>query len=97
MWDDMSKKQRRDAIKEWKVIEPLRRAARTERGIFEIPDDEYNKDPRCSMESHFNETYIFTEDFTCGEYIDYIKLTKEIENKLYEYWIIIASVYIILM
>jgi len=57
---------------------------------------EVEGDPRCHS-SNLNGTLVFTKDFNCDQYLDYIEQTKEIENKLYEYWIIIASVYIILM
>ena len=39
----------------------------------------------------------FTEEFNCATYMYYKKETEKLENRLFEYWIIIASVYIILM
>jgi ammonium transporter, Amt family len=40
---------------------------------------------------------VFTTDFTCATYLHYNNEAVKLENKLFEYWIIIASVYIILM
>ena len=40
---------------------------------------------------------VFTKTFTCATYLHYVKETQKMESKLFEYWIIIASVYIILM
>ena len=56
--------------------------------------DEFNKDldPRCAAAK-----YIFNENFTCASYLYYVERTQNLENKLFQYWIIIASVYIILM
>ena len=38
-----------------------------------------------------------TEEFTCEDYLTYLAKTQELEDKLFQSWIIIASVYIILM
>ena len=41
--------------------------------------------------------YTYTRNFTCQTYLHYVQETQELENRLFQYWIIIASVYIILM
>jgi ammonia channel protein AmtB len=48
-------------------------------------------------DSCYNSKYVFTSTFTCRTYEYYVEETQNLENRLFEYWIIIASVYIILM
>lgn len=45
----------------------------------------------------YDSKYVFTSSFTCKTYEFYVRQTQNLENRLFEYWIIIASVYIILM
>lgn len=47
---------------------------------------------KCSLS---NKT--FSKNFTCGTYLHYVVEAKQLENYLFQYWIIIAAVYIILM
>ena len=44
-----------------------------------------------------DQNYLFTPEFDCETYKYYVNESRDLENKLFEYWIIIASVYIILM
>ena len=39
----------------------------------------------------------FDADFNCETYLYYYDQRKILENQLFEYWIIVASIYIILM
>jgi hypothetical protein len=39
----------------------------------------------------------FDNDFNCATYLHYYDQRKILENQLFEYWIIVASIYIILM
>lgn len=44
-----------------------------------------------------NTNFTFTTEFTCETYKHYVDRTQDLESRLFQYWIIIASVYIILM
>jgi len=43
------------------------------------------------------EQHIYSEQFNCKTYDHYVNKTQDLEKKLFGYWTIIASVYIILM